>query len=634
MVEDGGDQGVEGLALVSIAPETLLPGTRVVVTGRSLVPDEFGASRLRLSGAMAGDPVEVELAARFVDYDRLEIDFPGAFAAGFPRDAGTFEGDAVLAVDSFVDGALHLSEPIHVWLELADELEPRMDFVMTGVIFVNDPIVVEGEGILLGGGEGDTMAVVEGCFRVEGAASCQPVAARAVPVTPDTPFDRTRGTFPFDPRIAGIHPGSFEGTITLRNVHESSVEVDSAPQAATYEVVPSKIFRFSPPRASLGQYVRIEGGGFVGARPGSPDQTLLVTTIELEGTFTPAGASSGANVTVTLVPEFVSGPLVRYVVNEEDDVGQRIEPRHTSGSFVGRARPVVQLGAEVVTGDWTPVDLGIDPVKQVVWLRFLPGYVESLRHFGLRAVEDRIRARVLEVARRDYGGLNVEFRTEAPEDFALFATVDISGPDPNGLGLLGYDNSPGKDVENARLYDKIGGVNATTQEDGYPGYGGVFVESFFGFSEHPGGFADRLDGADPLFDRTFDPFRPDRGGEPVRAADLVDVPVLADAWSCPGADRATRIACAVFVLGSMIGSTMTHEVGHSFGLSNPYGEGFHNPGDQTNRLMDAGGARSFGERAELNGEGPAVFCDDEYEYLRGILPAPQAPPAIERPSCY
>ena len=49
--------------------------------------------------------------------------------------------------------------------------------------------------------------------------------------------------------------------------------------------------------------------------------------------------------------------------------------------------------------------------------------------------------------------------------------------DPNGLGLFGYDNTPGKDDGNTRLYDKLGGLNAQTQQDGYPGYGGVFLES-------------------------------------------------------------------------------------------------------------------------------------------------------------
>ena len=83
-----------------------------------------------------------------------------------------------------------------------------------------------------------------------------------------------------------------------------------------------------------------------------------------------------------------------------------------------------------------------------------------------------------------YAGINVEFRTEPPLDFAQYAEVDIGGPDPNGLGLLGYDNTPGKDVGNSRLYDRIGGVNAATQGDGFPGYGGVFSDNFLGFSAH------------------------------------------------------------------------------------------------------------------------------------------------------
>ena len=76
-----------------------------------------------------------------------------------------------------------------------------------------------------------------------------------------------------------------------------------------------------------------------------------------------------------------------------------------------------------------------------------------------------------------------------------------------------FRSTPGKDTGNERLYDRIGGVNAATQEDGYPGYGGVFIESLFGFSEHPGEHAEAGNpNADPSFDLIFDPF-------PVRAGD-------------------------------------------------------------------------------------------------------------------
>lgn len=164
---------------------------------------------------------------------------------------------------------------------------------------------------------------------------------------------------------------------------------------------------------------------------------------------------------------------------------------------------------------------------------------------------------------------------------------------------------------------------------------GVFVESFFGFSLHPGRFVPRpVDGADALFDAILDPFRPDVDGAPVLAADLAGVPALTSGAGCPASDRRQAVACAVWVLGSMIGTTMTHEIGHSLGLAEP-GEPdvYHNPGDRPNRLMDAGGARTQRERAELAGEGPAVFCDGDYDYLRRILPAAEPPPAVSRPPC-
>jgi hypothetical protein len=91
----------------------------------------------------------------------------------------------------------------------------------------------------------------------------------------------------------------------------------------------------------------------------------------------------------------------------------------------------------------------------------------------------------------------------------------------------------------------------------------------------------------------------------------------------------------VFVLGSLIGTTMTHEIGHSLGLDAPDGEPtqYHNRGDAVNRLMDGGSARTFAERAELAGEGPSVFCDQEMAYLRRILPSRDPEPAVERPPC-
>ena len=136
-------------------------------------------------------------------------------------------------------------------------------------------------------------------------------------------------------------------------------------------------------------------------------------------------------------------------------------------------------------------------------------------------------------------------------------------------------------------------------------------------------------------DRTFDPFRPDQDGTPITSSDLTgNLAVLSDGGTCPASDRKSQVECGIFVMGNLIGGTLAHEIGHSLGLANPYADGFHDAGDQPNRLMDAGGDRPFLERAVLQGQGPGVFCDDEYAYLRQIMPTNTPPDNTQRPGCF
>ncbi|MCC6624725.1 MAG: hypothetical protein IT385_25975 [Deltaproteobacteria bacterium] len=76
---------------------------------------------------------------------------------------------------------------------------------------------------------------------------------------------------------------------------------------------------------------------------------------------------------------------------------------------------------------------------------------------------------------------------------------------------------------------------------------------------------------------------------------------------------------AVRVYGNLVGSTISHEVGHSLGLANVEGQ-FHNIGDNPGWIMDAGNYRPFEERAELDGQGPSFFEEGSLTYLRSILP--------------
>jgi len=619
------DPGLEGLAVTQLAPTSLVPGTRLIVTGASFVAEPWGQATLHLEGRAGERAIDATWPATFVDYTTLTVAIDAGRLAALGGDGG-FHGTATVEVVSATDHQTYRAAPLAVDLALHTRLAPSATGIVAGgVIFINDALEVGGDGFLLGGDEGTTVAQVAGCFTRDTGGGCQPVPAIELPLTPRG--SRTTGSFAFSPRVAGIRPGAFTGTITLVNQQPGADAASAAPLDVAYQLVSPQVFSVDPPAASLGQYVFVHGGGFVGGEPGA------ATELELTGSFTRTGAAPAA-MALTLIPELINGRLVRYVISSDDELGRSLDLRTETGAFAGTMSPVVSYGGDRVRGPATQVAFAIAPIKQVVYLAFQPSYVEELRDFGLRAVDRQLRERVVAACREVYRGVNLEVRLEPPTDFAQFETVELVGVDPNDQGLFGYDNSPGKDSGNLRLYDRIGGVNALTQEDGSPGYGGVFLRSLMAFSQHPGSFARPASSADPAFDQVFDPLRPDRGGEPVSSADLAGgLSPLTDGAGCPGGDRAHQIRCAIFVLGNLIGGTLAHEVGHSLGLANPYQDGFHDRGDAPNRLMDAGDARPFLERASLAGQGPGVFCDEEYAYLRIILATPEPAYQIARPRC-
>jgi hypothetical protein len=621
------DPGLEGLSISKVAPGTIIPGTKIVVKGASFVDEQWGEGTLRLVGRAGGQSVDLSWPAKFVDFSTLTVSVDAAKIDGLGGNTD-FSGEIYVEFVAETDGNTYATGKLTQDLHFRKTLTPSPTGIIEGVIFVNDQIQVDGDGFLLGGDEGSTVARLTGCFTLDTSSTCTPINEQEIPLQPRTELSRSEASFPFAPRIAGIRPGSFTGKVQIVNKHASGTEVTSDAIDVGYDVVTSQVFSADPPASSLGQYVFVHGGGFVGGESGA------LTELELAGNFNKTGMTPVA-VTMFLIPEFVEGRLVRYVLNTDDELGQALDLRTDTGRFAGKITPVIHYGGATVRGVATNVTFDIAPVRQVIYLQFTPQYVEGLRDFGLRAVDKRVRDRIVETLHRIYEGVNMDFRTEEPTDFALYELVTLTGVDPNNMGLFGYDNSPGKDNGNVRLYDKLGGVNATTQQDGYPGFGGVFLRSLMGFSKHPGSFATSVPGADSVFDQLFDPFRSDQGGTPVTSADLSgDLPVLSEGSSCPASDRKGQVQCAIFVLGNLIGGTLGHEIGHSLGLANPYAEGFHDSGDAPARLMDSGGDRPFMERAELMGVRGGVFCDEEYAYLRQILPTGEAEPAVERPTCY
>ena len=259
-----------------------------------------------------------------------------------------------------------------------------------------------------------------------------------------------------------------------------------------------------------------------------------------------------------------------------------------------------------------PIDFRVLPPRQVVHIRFLPGFSDALVRFGLLAERAAVEHRVMEVLERDYAGFNVSFTYDEPTNFAEFGVVEVGGQDPNGTKLFGLDNTAGKDSGNLRFDDVIGGFNAETRDQNFAAYGGVFASELLNLSPS----LDDNDLASSRFDDIFAPVVPELGGVPARLGEsqILD-------------DRGQQIIEAVRVLGNLLGSTITHEVGHSLGLTAVEGR-YHNEGDTPNWLMDAGQFRPFEERAEIDGRGPGVFEPFNRDYLQSILPVDSTEPII------
>src|SRR5262249_41156621 len=140
--------GLEELGLSAVEPRVWLPGTRVLLSGKSFVDADLGEARLRLVGAIDGRSLDVQLPARYMDPSHLhfQVDFDVLGGA-----EGRFRGDAVLEFDSLIDGRTHAAQPLSADLTLARIIVPRLDRVSGEPLFVNDPVSTTGDGFLLGG---------------------------------------------------------------------------------------------------------------------------------------------------------------------------------------------------------------------------------------------------------------------------------------------------------------------------------------------------------------------------------------------------------------------------------------------------------------------------------------------------
>jgi hypothetical protein len=586
-----------GPTLVALAfPTPLLPGSRLVATVAGASDESPFSLRLtHASGARAVLEAAPEAPRAFVlTADDVDLLGEGALAL-----------EAVLVGGEVESGAL----PIDV--TLARDLMPALTRITTGPVTFNERATVDAAGLLFAG-EGRSVAHFRGDFRASVGGAAVPIDV-ALPVVPESPTTRARGVVVLTTDLAaGLRTGDFDGEVALETTLAGGALRTSENLPAAYAFGPPLALGFEPMTASLGQLLDVRGAGFLGGAE-RPDETTL---LRLEGTFTPEGGVARAFGPVELVPAFVAGDRVRLQISTTVRDGELIAALFgvRRGTLNGQAVPVTIRGTQELAGDRAVVRFALGAPRQVVWLRFLPQFYALLPRFGLGAaaygrLEGLVKARIEAI----YEGWNVDVRLERPEDFgeAGYAVVEIGGTDPNGTGLFGYDNSPGKDVGNLRLFDRIGGANAQTQADGYAGYGGVFVESLLYWSARPGLPGARPNGSpepEPLFDAIFDPVR----NAPATLAEL---------RGDGAAARVAVVARALRALASIIGETTAHELGHSLGLALPDGAPtvFHDPGDDPGCLMETGSSRPLGERADEPGFAETHFCGDAPAYLDRIL---------------
>ncbi len=602
------------LTVRAVEPLEWLLGTRVTLTGTGFVGSAVGTMTATIQGRSGGRDVAVRVDVGADAPDRAGFLVTAALLPHLPVDGDPLAG--TLVVERTGPRGVSASASIPITVRVVSRLEPAVQALTPVQVYPGEEVTVAGGGFLLPG-EGtldETGNARAGTtwLRLSGRVSGdEPGDVRDLAV-PLTATDRHRATFRLTPDLMGLVPFEFEGSAEVRNVFSGetgSLEVvGNRLDGVTFRMGKTRLTGLAPAVVRRGQDLVFHGNGFLPADGAMGTITFVAFTGTLTG---PDGAVTqhGQADPIVFVPDTVEGNTLAHLVLRTL-VGPDRRPAGLGSrraTLTGLFTPHVVFRDRVTAGDGLQATLEVGRQVQVVWVRFLPTFEDGLDTFGLRAASEAVKERAVAVCTGDYQGVSVEFRTTRPDDFVEYLTVEVMASDPNDAGLLGLDNSFGKDVGNLVLDELVGGYNARSDRAGFYPYGGVFVESFQFFSPRLAqGIATEF--ASETFDTVFAPVMPALGGDPARADEVG-----------AGGARGAAVAEAVRVLGNLIGDTISHEVGHALGLAAVEGD-FHDPGDNPGYIMDAGVFRPFEERAQMPGASPRVFAPYDQAYLEEILP--------------
>ena len=606
---------VAELSLDPPKPAKILPGSTLKIRIRSGIPFQVISSEALLEGELIFGNITKTISITTVpkinenaDPPTIEILADETLWSEITGREGIFKG--ILSLDLQGDNLYRgtgRTEPFEV--ELFSALTPSLTDLHSSTIYLGSQLNFSGSGFLLPG-EGESILSIQGQF--SHPSGNQEIGA-VIPMTSEEEHRESAAIY-ISTSLFGTQVGIFSGIISVENRHvNGEIISDLTPIEVTLFLEESFISHLEPTRASRGEVINIYGRGFLNTDVNLDETTLFV----LDGNFYTDDVVvdySGPNA-LELGPDQIlsdSHATLTFRPQPDSENWARLTGLGSqAGIFEGKISPLIIVGNESILGIPWQNELEVLPPKQIVYVAFLPGFSEGLVLFGLSNVETEIRQRIFEVVTRDYEGINIEFTDQRPEHFLQYSVIEVGGPDPNGEGLLGLDNTAGKDTNNIRLDDVIGGQNADSREEGYFSFGGVFLESFVSFSPILGSNTAIVSAN---FDELFGPFMNQLGGVPVEATEY------------PFGPRQVQIDMAITCLGNLIGNTITHEIGHSLGLSyfpeDELGsnENFHNLGDTPGQIMDSGAARSFEERCEIDGTPRPFFSEKNRIYLERILP--------------